>query len=893
MSNLEKWHIQNIPSIEKLLNTSVKSGLKEAEATERLQTYGLNELGEKEKVSPLRLLLSQFNDFMIWVLIVAAFIAGFFLKETIDAAAIFVILILNATLGFVQEYRAEKALEALKRLTAPSARVLRDGKEKVVPTKEIVPGDIVLLYAGDSVPADARIVNCSAFFVDEASLTGESLPEAKTPETLSKPDLSLGDKINMVYMGTTVTSGRAKVLVTNTGAATEMGKIAESISAPEEKTPLQIELKKVGKTIALICLGICGVVFLTGALNGKELPLMFLTAVSLAVAAIPEGLPAVVTVSLALGVQNMAKKNALVRRLHAVETLGSTTIICTDKTGTLTLNKMTVQPVYLSGEMLQLKSSELTERVEGKEVPVREDLKILLKIAALCNDARVSGDYVFGDPTEVALLNAVEKIGFVKDKLDQQFPRINEIPFNSERKMMTTIHEIKDGWPQMKETELIAMAKGAPEVILSKCSSLLEKEGARTLEQKDFENLLKTNEALAGKGFRVLALAFKPLSEDPKTAEASSIESELVFAGLVGMIDPPREEVYEAIETCKKAHIKVAMVTGDHKLTAKTIAEKIGLLHQEKLLSGEELARLSENELAEIVEDIAVYSRVAPLDKVKIVEALKKRGHIVAMTGDGVNDAPAIKRADIGISMGVVGTDVTKEAADMVLADDNFATIVRAVHEGRLIFDNIKKFIHFLLSCNVSEVLTMFVGMMVWGELALLPVQILWMNLITDGLPALALGIDPPSPNLMTKPPRKRDGGILTNKALYQTLLQGAILTICSLSVFMAGLFWLKLPLAKTQTMTFTSLVLIQLLHTLNFRAGETSIFSKNSFANKSLLAAIGGSALLQLLVIYFAPFQSIFHTQPLGWQEWIVMVIPALVAMLLLNSSKRWITEE
>ncbi|HDP70105.1 MAG TPA: cation-translocating P-type ATPase [Actinobacteria bacterium] len=888
MGNHEIWHTLDVSSVEERLKSSIETGLDENEAAKRLLSYGPNELAEKEKSTALGLFLSQFSDFMIWVLIVAALIAGFVLKETIDALAIFVILTLNAVLGFVQEFRAEKALDALKRMTAPEARALREGGEKLIPAKNLVQGDVVLLYAGDHVPADARIIESSAFFADEASLTGESQPEMKSSGALDRSDALLGDRKNMIYMGTTIVSGRAKAFVVATGASTEMGKIAESIKVPEEKTPLQIELKKVGKTIALICLAICGIVFLAGVINGKDFSLMFLTAVSLAVAAIPEGLPAIVTVSLALGVQNMAKKNALVRRLHAVETLGSTTVICTDKTGTLTLNRMTVQPIYSAGELVRLKGNGQIEDESGKEITLREDIKTLFKIAVLCNDARISDDQTLGDPTEIALLQASEKTGFAKNELDKQFPRINEIPFDSERKEMTTIHKTNEKWLGTAKNGLIALTKGAPEIVLSQCASLLEKGKARKVKKKDLEKILKVNEDLASTGFRILALAFKLLPEDLKTAEAASIERDLVFVGLAGMIDPPRKEVYEAIETSKSAHVKVVMITGDHKLTAENIAKEIGLLGEEETLTGDELASLSEDELAERVESVAVYSRVAPLHKVKIVEALKKKGHTVAMTGDGVNDAPAVKRADIGVSMGLVGTDVTKEASDMVLADDNFATIIKAIREGRLIFDNIKKFIYFLLSCNVSEVLTMFLGIMVWGKLVLLPTQILWMNLITDGFPALALGVDPAASGLMTRPPRKRDEGILTGRPLSKIFFQGVILTVCTLSTFIVGMFWFKLPLSKVQTMTFTFLVLIQLLHSLNFRTGELSVFSKSAFVNKSLLAAIGGSSLLQLLVIYFAPFNKIFHTLPLGWQEWAIIAIIVLATMVLLDITKR-----
>ncbi len=864
MSNMNVWHTKEGGDAITLLKTSSMVGLSTGEAKRRLSEQGPNKFAEAEIISPVSLFLSQFNDFMIWVLIAAAVIAGLFLKEMVDAIAIFVILFLNATLGFVQEYRAEKAMEALKKMTAPTARVIRGGKESVIAAEDIVVGDIILLEAGDSVPADGRIIDCAVFYIDEASLTGESLPEAKTAEGLSDESLALGNRRNMLYMGTSVKSGRAKAVVTATGRLTEMGKIAESIMASDEKTPLQVELKKVGKTIALICLLICAIVFGVGAWGGKDLSIMFLTAVSLAVAAIPEGLPAIVTVSLALGVQSMAKNNALIRRLHAVETLGSTSVICTDKTGTLTLNKMTVRPIYISNRLVQL------DNLIGQPSPegVSDDLRALFVAASLCNDARLSGGDLVGEPTEAALLKAAMEFGLDKSLLEERLSRVAEIPFDSDRKEMTTLHRASEAFPFAGDFGFVALTKGAPEAVIAQSSTMLIESEMRELNNASREELLSMGESLAAQGYRVMALAFKGVEKE----DERDLERDLVFLGLLGLLDPPRKEAYEAIETCKKANIRVVMITGDHKLTAESIAREIGLLVDGLTITGRELDEVGDGDLLSLAQKVSVYSRVAPLHKVRIVDALKDGGHIVAMTGDGVNDAPAIKRADIGISMGMVGTDVTKEASDMVLADDNFATIVEAVREGRLIFDNIRKFIHFLLSCNVSEVLTMFIAMVAWGKLALLPVQILWMNLITDGLPAMALGISKPEDGLMARPPRSREDGILSGVALKKTLLQGTLLTASALSVFWLGLFRFELPLERVQAMTFSSLVLIQLLHALGY-GSERSILSGDALRNRFLLQAVVGSIILHLLIVCLPPLANIFKTTPLPAADWLCVI--------------------
>ncbi|MDI6822340.1 MAG: calcium-translocating P-type ATPase, SERCA-type [Actinomycetota bacterium] len=882
------WHTLKIREIESILKTDVKAGLHPEQAQNRLIRFGLNELEEEKKPTPLQIFLSQFKDFLVYVLIVAIIISGLLLKELVDALAISAILILNAILGFVQEFRAEKAMEALKRLTAPTAKVIRLGQEMEIPAKELVPGDLILLQTGDHVPADARIMECTAFATDESALTGESQPVNKHTKPVSNPLLPLGDRKNMVYMGTAAARGRAKAVVVATGKSTEMGQIAGMLQVAGEKTPLQKELKRVGKRIALLCLLVCSVVFLSGILRGFSWALMFLAAVSLAVAAIPEGLPAVVTVTLALGVQNMAKKNAIVRRLHAVETLGSATAICTDKTGTLTKNQMTVNLIYLEDKMWKL-TDEGRLRINGKEIAPSENIILLFKIAALCNDARFRDGKPVGDPTEGALLIAAEKVGLKKDALEKQAPRLNEIPFDSERKRMTTVHKLVGGpacrqvGQESRVEGYVALVKGAPEVVLTRCSNIY-RGGIKPLSEEERKGLLHKNGSMARRGYRVLAMAYREFSEPPEI-EPEALEKDLTFVGLVGMTDPPRSEVYGAIKTCHKAKVQVAMVTGDHKLTAETIAKEIDLLDRKQVITGPELKEISEEELTSRIEEIAVYARVDPKDKIKIIKAFKNRGHIVGMTGDGVNDAPAVKMADIGIAMGIAGTDVTKEASDITLTDDNFATIVTAIREGRSIFDNIKKFILFLLSCNVSEVLTMFLAMIAGLPLPLLPIQILWINLVTDGLPALALGTDPPAPDLMHRPPRQIGEGILTKERQLQILWQGLVLALGALFAFMAGLFWLKIPLRSAQSMVFTAMVLAQILHTLNFRCERHSVFTLHSLANKPLLAAIWGSIILHLGVLYIPPLQSIFHTAFLGTREWGIILTASLVPLIIVDA--------
>lgn len=884
---LQAWQTKTVAETARDLNTDLSKGLSGEEVAARRQEYGLNVLRQTAKKSPFLLFLGQFNDFMVWVLIAAALVSGIVIREVIDGLAILVILVLNAILGFVQEYRAEEALDALKKLAAPRSRVIRGGREAQVPSEELVPGDIILLESGDIVPADARLAEARTLLVNEAAITGESEAVAKTVATLSNPTLPPADRTNLAYMGTTIFTGRAKAIVTETGTRTEMGKIAELIQVQEEKTPLQIELHSIGRMLALIVLTIAAIVFAAGLARGFDLIFMFLASVSLAVAAIPEGLPAIVTITLAIGVQAMAAHNAIVRKLSAVETLGSTTVICTDKTGTLTLNRMTAEKLFIDGHVFDLADFRL---MQEEALVNADDLSRLLEIAALCNDARLTPDgTIVGDPTEIALLRLSEHLNFAKSALEARHPRIDEAPFDSERKRMTTINK-DDG-------SALVLTKGAPEMVLPLCTHELLDGSVRQLPPGRAQEILTINNRLAAEGYRDLAFAFKQLTTIP--AAATEQESNLVFTGLVALTDPPRPEVPQAIATAGQARMRVVMVTGDHKLTATAIAERIGLLAGRRVLTGAELEKMSTEELAKIIYQIGVFSRVDPVHKVKIVDAFKTRGEVVAMTGDGVNDAPAVKRADIGISMGKTGTEVTKEASDIVLADDNFATIVRAVREGRLIFDNLKKFVLYLLSCNTSEVLTVFLALMAGLPVPLLPPQILLTNLITDGLPALALGVEPPAPDLMGRPPRNIKEGILARPRLVRVVWQGFVLTAAILGAFIATLIATGTPLfsagrtanpaslALAQTVAFTTMVAIQLLHSLNYRSPTATIFSRESFKNRFLILAIVGSFLLQLALIYLPFLQELFNTKALGLREWIIVGVAIVPALVVIDLSK------
>ncbi|MCL4078170.1 calcium-translocating P-type ATPase, PMCA-type [Coriobacteriia bacterium Es71-Z0120] len=888
------WHVMPVREVAAALGTDPECGLSAEEAARRLAEHGQNLLAPPVKVPAWKKFLAQFNDFMIWVLMAAVVISAIE-HQLLEAFAITAILLLNGFLGFIQEYRAEQALEALKQMAAPTATVVRDGVEQEVPAAELVPGDVVILEAGDKVPADGRLIEAASLKVDESSLTGESRPVSKHADAECELHCALGDRSTMVYAGTTVAVGRGRFIVTETGQATEMGRIADLLAQQEEEaTPLQRELKGVGKRIATLILAIATIVFAVGAWQAynasgetslfaalaheafrARLTVALLVAISLAVAAIPEGLPAIVTVALSLGVRKMAEHNAIVRKLHAVETLGSTTFICSDKTGTITRNEMAVRRVVVGldgADILPdwaLQPDDLTPDPAG--------LDLLLEIAASCNDAHFTADgTLVGDPTETALVVAADALAESR----RRPRRVAEIPFDSERKRMTTVHVV-DGRP-------VAYVKGGADVVLGLCTHALVRGKRVALDETMRHRILAINTELAASGFRTLAIAFREL-DDATVDEPSAVERDLTYVGIVGLVDPPRPEAAEAIATCRRAGIEVAMVTGDHALTARAIAQQVGLSDDGEVLTGVEIERMSDDELYEAVARTRLYARVDPAHKLRIVEALKRHGHIVAMTGDGVNDAPALKRADIGVAMGRVGTDVSREAADMVLADDNFATIVEAVRMGRAVYDNLKKFILFLLSCNVSEVLIIFVTTFFADRPALLPLQILWINLITDGFPALALGVDPASPRVMERPPRDASESVLARKRQAQVLWQGALITVAGLIMYVwADLFMPGHSFERAQTMLFSAMVLAQLVHAFSFRSESRSIFSAYSLKNRWLNVAFAGSLLLQLGVVYLPPLQRVFKTQPLSVSDWLAVIAAAIVPTVLIDITKR-----
>ncbi len=829
--------------------------------------------------------LGQFNDFMISILMGAVALSAIE-GQVPEAVAITAILLLNGVLGFVQEYRAERAMEALKQMAAPTAAVMRDGVEASVTASSIVPGDVVLLASGDKIPADGRLLEAAALRVEEASLTGESAPVHKHTDALADASLTLGDRTGMVFAGTSVAIGRGRMLVTATGQCTEMGRIADLLAEQEEEhTPLQKELRVVGKRIALAVLVVAAIVFVQGmarvALTPggggtwvEALTINLLVAISLAVAAIPEGLPAIVTVSLSLGVRLMAQRNAIVRKLHAVETLGSTTFICTDKTGTLTRNEMVVRRMLVGTDSAEVLPDWAIQPAGA--VPDHRDRELLLTIAAACNDTRFGADgRLVGDPTETALVVAADNL--TEDRVRPA--RVAEIPFDSERKRMTTVHQLDGG--------LVAYVKGAPDIVLGLCTRARIAGQTVPLTPELLARIHDANEEFAATGHRTLVFAARDLAADEPVDEAAT-ERDLTYIGILGLVDPPRPEVPAAIEACHKAGIHVAMVTGDHALTAKAIGAEIGLLEGKRVVTGTELEAMSDDELYEAVEDIRIYARVNPEHKLRIVDALKKHGHVVAMTGDGVNDAPALKKADIGIAMGKVGTDVSREAADMVLADDDFATIVTAIRFGRTVFANIRKFILFLLSCNVSEVLIVFLGSFLIDKPVLLPLQLLWNNLVTDGLPALALGVDPASPRVMEQRPRSADEGILTKPNQIQIVTQGALITAGALGVYVYGEWFMPNHSYQLgQTMLLTTMVLTQLLHSFSFRSTTRSVFSAESLKNRWLVLAGVGSFAAHLAVLYAAPISAVFKTVPLGVTEWAAVIVASLVPLAIIDGVK------
>ena len=867
---MDYYYSMSKQEIEDKLKTSVNDGISSGKAAERLKEFGYNEFKEKKTTSLFQKFIEQFKDFLVIILIIAATVSCF-LGEISDAVIIFIVVIIDAAMGVIQENKAEESLKALKKMAAPLAHVIRDGKSYEIPSREVVPGDIVILEAGKFVPADLRIIESANLKIEESSLTGESVPSEKDSNVLDNIDIPLGDRNNTAFMSSMVTYGRGTGIVYATGMNTEIGKIADMISKVEnETTPLQNKLQEAGKWLGIGSLVICAAMFIVGVIGGRPVFNMFMTAVSLAVAAIPEGLPAIVTIVLAVGVQKLIKRNAIIRKLPAVETLGCATVICSDKTGTLTQNRMTVKKIYTATGFAD-------DIIDAKKV---------LQISNLCNDTKIVEEdgkiKTIGDPTETALVDIALHADIDKRKLEQEFERVDEIPFDSDRKLMTTFN---------KSGEKIEInTKGAPDVLIKKCKYIYDN-GIREITNKDMENISKANEEMAKDALRVLAAGFKIVDKiDRETAEEN-----LVFAGLLGMIDPPREEAREAVHLCRTAGIKPVMITGDHKITAVAIAKELGILtDNSEALSGVEIDKLSDEELKNKVEKISVYARVSPEHKVRIVKAWKDKGQVVAMTGDGVNDAPALKIANIGAAMGITGTDVAKEAADMILTDDNFATIVSAVGEGRTIYANIKKSINYLLSCNIGEILTLFIATILgWFE-PLLPIHILWVNLVTDSFPALALGMEPAEPGTMQQKPRDPDEGIFSKGFGTKILLQGIFIGAVTIAAFLYGRSINASEEIKELTarsMAFFTLSLSQLVHAYNMRHENKSVLFNKMFENKYLNWATLTSALIQFAVLATPHIRKIFKVILLTpGQAGIVILcsIAPLFAMEIVKQIKR-----
>ncbi len=826
------WHLAKAARVLKELETDSSRGLTKAQAKERLERYGYNELKKEEKVSPFLIFINQFRNILIIILLIATALS-FLIGEVIDGLIIAAIVILSTLLGFIQEYRAERAIEALKKMLSPTITVLREGREEDVLSRELVPGDILLLEAGDKIPADARIIEEQSLQCDEATLTGESAPVMKDAQPLEK-DVPVFDRKNMVFAGTIVTYGRSKAVVTSTGMKTEFGKIAEEVTLAEpKKTPLEKRTAEIGKWLGIISLGICFLVAgisiareaLTGKLDIQFIISMVMFAVALAVAAVPEALAAIVTGALAIGMHQMARRNALVRKMPAVETLGCTTVICSDKTGTLTKGEMTVRKIFTAGTLIEVMGAgyEPAGEFKGKDIALAKNsqsFRMLLQGALLCNDASLIEEegkwFIKGDPTEGALIVAAAKAGFHRAEVRLENPRIGEVPFSSERKLMTTVH-------RSQGHKMIAYTKGAPEVVLKRCTHILDDGGMRELTESERDQILKTNDQMAQDALRVLGIAYREHSEGIEVFE-EEIEKEMVFLGLMGMMDPPRKEAIEAVKVCKDVKIKTIMVTGDYEATAVAIAKEIGIYHQgDWVLSGEKLEKIPEEEFSRIVDKVTVYARVSPIDKLKIVKAWMNRGEVVAVTGDGVNDAPALKHADIGIAMGITGTDVTKDASDMVLSDDNFATIVKAIERGRWIYDNIKKYLTYLLRCNITEVAVIGGIVLALGpaSLPLLPAAILYINLATDGLPALALGVAPPDPDLMRRPPRNPKESVFSWEVMAFILMA----LVVEIPFFYFIFFHDLTDITVARTEIFFLFIITELIIALNFRSLKFSIF--------------------------------------------------------------------
>ncbi len=905
--NHNQWHSATIPSLAQELQTDPATGLTDMEAAARLSKYGPNELHERGGTSPIKLLIAQFTNTMVLILIAAAVISGLLGKVT-ETAAIAAIVVLFALLGFFQEYRAERAMAALKRLAVPLVRVRRNGQLHELSAKELVPGDVVLLEAGNAVSADMRLVESINLRIQEAALTGESEPVEKHAEVLPTEEIPLGDRRNMAYLGTVVTYGRGTAVVTGTGMNTELGKIAmllQSVAAGE--TPLQQRLGKVGLMLAVGGVVVAALVMLIGLLQGEAWEGMFLTAVSVAVAVVPEGLPAVVTVTLALGAQRMLRRRALVRKLPAVETLGSVTTICSDKTGTLTENRMTVTIIDVAGQFLELQGTArhpagvLQSPEHGAKFLAAQSPEIGLALAAgaLCNDASLRPDpqtgrhMALGDATEGALLVAASQVGLSKGELEQVAPRVAELPFEAERKRMTTVHRLpndKNDLPMAlrdlsRATEpYVAFTKGAVDALLPLCRAMWFNGEIIPIDEQWRQRIELANDQMAQNGMRVLGLALR-IQQD-----AAPLESDLIFIGLTGMIDPPRREVKTAVALCKTAGIRPMMITGDHPLTARFIADDLGITHDLRVKTGQDLSRMTPEELAEVVRDVSVYARVTPEHKLRIVEALQAQGHIVAMTGDGVNDSPALRKADIGIAMGITGTDVSKEASEMVLLDDNFATIVSAVEEGRSIYDNIRRFVKFSIAGNIGKVLVMLLAPLAGIHVALLPLQLLWLNLLTDGLLGLGLGVEPAESGAMKRPPRAPQESFFSGGLAFHVIWVGlaiGLLALCAGLLFYDGS---NPEDMRWQTVFFTSLAFMQMGQAIASRSSRESIFSLGLLSNPVLLGLVILTAGLQLTVIYLPYLDQFFEVTALSWSELLLCAGLGVLTLLLLEWEKWWL---
>lgn len=868
----KSWHQLPVQEAIGHLRSGLK-GLSDEEAKRRLDEYGPNELAEVKGPSALHIFVRQFKNFLIAILIFATVFSAL-VGEIVDAVVILAILVASALLGFIQEYRAERSMEALKKFVAPKAHVLRDGGVKEVPSRELVPGDILVLRTGDRIQADGRVIESINMKTDEAPLTGESTPIEKKAEIVLDEETPIADRRNMVLMGTTVTYGRGRALVVATGMNTEFGKIAEMIQTiEEEETPLQKRIGHVGKWLGISILVVSALAALTGFIRGMSMLEMIIGGISLAVAAVPEALPAVVTIGLAFAVRRMLKRNAIVRKMSSVETLGSATVICADKTGTLTRGEMSVSRLYVDGRLVEVTGVGYEPRGDFIHLKnpegVHGDVELLLTIGALCNDAslvkREGRWMVDGDPTEGALIVAATKGGVRKEELDREYPRVGEIPFSSERKRMTTIHKRPDGTK-------VAYAKGAPEIVIELCSRIMVNKKVRRMTTEDKLSILDMNKKMAGEGLRVLAMAYKDLPASARSFTEGSVERDLVFVGMEAMIDLPREEAKTAVEKCKRAGIRVVMITGDHKLTALNIATRLGI--KGEALTGSDLDKISDEQLSRVLDEVSVYARVSPQHKLKILNAFKEKGHIVAMTGDGVNDAPALKTSDIGVAMGITGTDVAKEASEVVLADDNFNSIVSATEEGRMAYDNIRKFIMYLLSCNVGEICIIFFATLLGFPWPLLATQILWINLTTDGLPAIALSADPPEPDVMSRPPRPPKESIFSSRMKAIIIGVGLFTAIFIIPIF----GWVygtgdAASLQKARTMAFTLMVMFEMFNVFNCRSERESIFKVGFLTNRYMMPAIASSILLQLAVIYLPPLQVAFQTVPLGLYDWLLIL--------------------